>query len=228
MPTRPQPPASLARSARRAKLGELLIELGYLKPAQLEGAMAHQRQWGVSFGRVAVARGFCTEKQVLEALCRQLGLASVDLDTTPVDPRAAERLDAAAAQRLHAIPFRLEGARDEELQVAFAAPAALDVQDEVRSLTGKARVRAFLAGDDAIERAIGRFYRHEPSVTGTPARRQEATGQVREPGAEVLESLKLSPKCLEVVRQAAKDNRVTPEDVLRRVVEAWAAPFARR
>jgi hypothetical protein len=222
-------PGLFGRGAKRPRLGEVLVGLGYLKPSQVDGAIAQQRQWGVSFGRVTIARGLCTEQQVLEALSRQLGFAAVDLDRVPINPRAAELLTAEAASRLRALPFQIEGTRDEVVDVAFAAPAALDVQDEVRALTSKARVRAFLASDEAVERAIGRVYRHERSQQPMDAGYEPAGvgAQVEARPAEQL-GVELSASTLAVIRQAAADNGVTAEVVVSRVLDAWAAPFVRR
>jgi len=265
-PPREPPPAAPGRSRRR-KLGELLLEEGHLTWPQLETALTLQRQWGTPLGRVAVARGYCTDAQLLAALSKQLGLQVVDLDTREVDQRAAELLRLADAERLRAVPFAFGGSRDEELQVAFAAPAPLDVQDAVLALAGKARVRTFLCGDDVLERAIGRIYRHErhqappawprapleldpepesgpvplelssgtrPMAPEVPRAPAEPTTDPEAPAAApppepatAIEALQLSEACVRVIRKAAADNQVTPREVMRRVLEAWAEPYGK-
>ncbi len=264
------PPPGLGRP-RRPRLGELLLERGQLTQAQLEGALILQRQWGTNLGRVVVARGYCTDAQLMSALSTQLGFPVVDLDAREVNPRASELLSLADAERLRAVPFALEGDRHEELQVAFAAPAKLDVQDEVRVLAGKPRVKAFLCGDEVLERAIGRAYRHErpgapaartplretalesgvagepvvfeasatpapvappapaplPAAVAAPAGAAPAEGVTRTPAetSSVMDALQLTPACVRVIRRAAADNQVTPREVMRRVLEAWAEPY---
>ena len=63
----------------RPRLGELLVELGALEPSQLEAVLEQQRQWGMSFGRAAIACGYCTEFEILAALTPRTGGDDADV-----------------------------------------------------------------------------------------------------------------------------------------------------
>jgi hypothetical protein len=129
--------------------------MGYLTSDQLEGVAAHQRQWGMSFGRAAIARGLCTEAQIVTALSKQTGIRGIDLEKENQGPEVQGLLQLKAAQQHRAVCLRLEG---HTLVVAMAAPAGLAEQDAIRTLTGKSRIEVVIASDNAIERAIARFY----------------------------------------------------------------------
>jgi hypothetical protein len=55
-------------------LGELLVERGLIVPADLEGALAEQRETGRRLGEVLVSRGTLTGAQLTRALAEQYGI----------------------------------------------------------------------------------------------------------------------------------------------------------
>ena len=147
------PPPPVRRS--KPRLGDVLVSMGFLTADQAEGVSVHQRQWGMSFGRAAIARGLCTDEQVASALAKQLGMNSIDLEREQQHPEVRGLLSLAGAQQHRAVLLRIDGAT---LKVAMAAPATFPAQDAIRALVGKSRLDVALASDIAIERAICRFY----------------------------------------------------------------------
>lgn len=149
--------------------------MGYLTPEQLEGVSAHQRQWGMSFGRAAIARGLCTEAQIVSALSRQTGIRGIDLEKEQQAPEVQGLLKLEGAQKYRAVCLRLT---NHTLLVAMAAPAGLAEQDHIRTLTGKSRIEVVIASDLAIDRAIARFYGlpYEQTDMSTAANQRELAG----------------------------------------------------
>lgn len=232
--------------AKAPKLGEILVRLGYLTPARLDAVLMHQRQWGVSLGRAAVAKNFCTEAQVLDALGMQLSLPVMDLDKEELTPALAAELPQKDAEKHHAVPVRLSGARGEVLVVAMAAPATPSTQDAVRAVARKGRLQVFLANDEAVHRAIGRIYRGEsynvipegailgnreqlldPSTLENAAAAGEpaplAPPAPRAPEADAFMGLSLTSECRQVINYGAEVRKTTPRAIIERVLEDWAA-----
>ncbi|MBI3182873.1 MAG: hypothetical protein HYZ28_12115 [Myxococcales bacterium] len=143
---------------KRSNVGDLLLEMGAIDRLQLQAGLAHQRKWGMPLGKALTEQGFCSRGQLMAALSRQAGLPSIDLDQVRPDASLVGLLGLKLARKHKVVPLRLEGERKEVLVVAIAAPATLASLDEARSFSGKKHVSAFLADDDAIERAIGRLY----------------------------------------------------------------------
>ncbi len=150
------------------KLGEILQELGVIDALQLQAAMAHHQQWGMSLGKALVEKRLCTEADVLRALSLQCALPAVDLDEAPLDPRLVFVLPVKSAERLQAVPLRLEGKRHEILVVATAPPLDLTKLDTLRSVSGKQKVSPLIATDSAIERAIATLYYGKPREKAAP------------------------------------------------------------
>lgn len=234
--------------AKAPKLGEILVKLGYLTPARLDAVLMHQRQWGVSLGRAAVAKNFCTEAQVLDALGQQLSLPVIDLDNEELSAQLAPLLPQKDAERHHAVPVRLSGARGEVLVVAMAAPATPASQDAVRAVSRKARLQVFLANDEAVHRAIGRIYRGEnynvipegailgnreqmldpsalenPGAGSEPARQATRAAAPQVSDGDSFMGLSLTSECRQVLQYGAEVRKTTPRAIIERVLEDWAA-----
>jgi hypothetical protein len=112
MPDGSSPPA-------RKPLGTLLVEAGLIDEAQLELALREGAQTGARVGEVVVQRRWATEDDVARVLADQWGLRYVDRASIWFDADALARLSREDAQRLEALPTRVEGSR---VVVAVAEP----------------------------------------------------------------------------------------------------------
>jgi type IV pilus assembly protein PilB len=142
----------------REKLGEILLKMGAIDSLQLQSALAYQRRWGTPLGKTLVENRFLTGDTLMRALSQQTGLPVVNLDQESLSEKQAGLLPRKAALQARVVPLRTEGKRDEVLVVAMAAPAMLSSLDEVQKASGKHRVRALLANDAALDRALARIY----------------------------------------------------------------------
>ncbi len=146
------------KSGKGKKLGEILLELGVIDALQLQAALGHHQQWGNKLGQALLEKKLCTEADILRALAIQAGLPAIDLDHEPLDPRLVFNLPVKSAERLAAVPLRLDGKRHEILVVATAPPVDLAKVDALLSVSGKQKVTTLLASDSAVARAIGHLY----------------------------------------------------------------------
>jgi hypothetical protein len=145
----------LDRYHKKDRLGDILVETNVLSEEQLQCALQHQKATGARLGQVLVALNLVTEVQMKEALCKQFGVALVDLDGLVLDASLAQLVNRAYAEHHGVIPIAKTGDR---LTVAMMDPAASDVVDELRASTGCA-VEIVTSTSDAIQRAFTRLYR---------------------------------------------------------------------
>ena len=76
---------------KNVRIGDILIEYGYITADQLDKALAYQKEHPeLRIGQALKALGFVSEKQVLEALAKRLGLRTVDFAALTVDDRAVQ------------------------------------------------------------------------------------------------------------------------------------------
>src|SRR5688572_6190831 len=92
------------------KLGQILVDLGYLSEDQLWDVLEEQkRSPGEVIGMVAVRMGFVTPAQVTEALAEQWGMPVVNLAETTITPKVIEMVPQTMAEIYKIMPISLKG-----------------------------------------------------------------------------------------------------------------------
>jgi type IV pilus assembly protein PilB len=147
------------------KLGQILVDLGYLTEDQLWDILEEQKQSpGEVIGQVARRMGLVTEAQVTEALAEQFGMPVVNLEETNVAPKVLELVPETMASVYKIMPISL---KDNVLTVAMADPQNLAALDDLRNFLGF-DVRGAVSSLPEVEAAIGRHYanRDEDDMEG--------------------------------------------------------------
>jgi type IV pilus assembly protein PilB len=139
----------------RKKLGEMLVEAGVLTDQALRTALAEQRRWGGTLGRMLIEMKLINESELVRVLSMQLGLQAVDLDRVDISPTVLEHVTGEFAEQNSIIPFAQVM---KFLDVAMADPTNQGVVDELRIRT-QLNIRPYLAGPKMIERALAKYYR---------------------------------------------------------------------
>ena len=112
-------PADEPLVAERVPLGQLLVAEGFLDNAQLDQALHVGSQTGERLGEVVVRQGLASEEDIARLLAEQWDLSYVDRASIWFDANALARLSREDAQRLEAMPTRVEDGR---VVVAVAEP----------------------------------------------------------------------------------------------------------
>jgi len=131
----------------KLRLGDLLVEKGYLSPEQLEQALEEQRASAGSklLGEVLIELGYCTEEQILECLAVEFDIPHVKLDSRLFDPKIFDTLPRDFIEKHTVLP--LFKVRD-VLTVAVAEPTNVFLLDELRDLAGCEVQLAFASAKD--------------------------------------------------------------------------------
>ena len=88
-------------------LGALLVREGLISNEQLELALLDQQGTGLRLGELLVQWGWVESAAISRALAEQYEMEFLDLDAAELDPTAVERLSAREARDRNAIPIRL-------------------------------------------------------------------------------------------------------------------------
>jgi type IV pilus assembly protein PilB len=153
------PPPEVARrpSAQAQvpdKLGELLIRTGRINQAQLNEALAIQKDQGGRVGTNLVKLGYLSEKQLVESLSQHFKVSSVDLNGMEVDDSVIKIIPADIARKYTILPVTKAGAT---ITVAMIDPTNVFAMDDVKFMTGY-KVEPVVASETAIRAAIDRYY----------------------------------------------------------------------
>ncbi|HET6507705.1 MAG TPA: ATPase, T2SS/T4P/T4SS family [Baekduia sp.] len=141
--------APLSRGRSTRLIGQVVVELGFAKEADVERAVMHARESGRLTGRVLIEDGVLTPQQLARVLAERFGIERVDLAIFKIDTDLARLVDPSFVRRYDAIPVGQDG--DGQLLLAMADPANMLAIDDVTMITGMA-VRPVVAAYDDIHR----------------------------------------------------------------------------
>lgn len=137
------------------RLGQILVDLGYINEDQLWDVLEEQkRSSGEIIGQVAIRMGLVTDAQVTEALAEQWGMAVVNLTETTIPSKVLELVPQTMADLYKIMPISL---KDNVLTVAMADPQNVGALDDLRNFLGL-EVRGAVSNQKDVETAIARYY----------------------------------------------------------------------
>ena len=112
------------------RIGELLVEAGWLTEEQVAQALGEQKKRrGKRLGQVLVELGLVSEQVLSSTLASKFLIPLVDLEQMDIDPQAAYAIPKEVIGRHGILPIR---ANDKSLTIAISDPLAVDAIEEVR------------------------------------------------------------------------------------------------
>ncbi len=146
--------AEQRKSADSKKIGNILLESGYITEDQLTTAIAEQSKTGARLGETLIAAGYITAAEMARTLSVQLGISYIDFESTIVDPMAIELVSEKLAEKHVIIPISIERG---VLTVAMADPLDFLAIQDLSFVTGRS-VEPTVAVATEIKTAIQRHY----------------------------------------------------------------------
>ena len=138
------------------RLGDVLVEQGWLSPEALEEGLEAQADNGERLGQVLVQQKKITEQELLNALALQLDLEVMEsIDDKQLRFDLVEQLPIQYLKKHEIFPFQSE---DGTLRIAVNDPLDLEVLDDLRILYGQDEIRPVLVPAREILSAINRTY----------------------------------------------------------------------
>ena len=153
----------MSNAFRPRPLGEILIDMGCVTPAQIESALERQLNGeSVRLGELLVSHGDCTVEDITAALAEQFNMEMVELEGLEVSAEAVALLSAEFCRENRAVPV---GYSESVLTVAISDPLDLNTIDQINFASGM-QVDSVLATADAIDAAIARLYPEDALKSG--------------------------------------------------------------
>lgn len=140
------------------KIGNLLVELGHISPADLERAFEIQKgdKKPKKIGQILVDQSFIGERELLDVLSLQLGLPVVDPEYGEVDRELFLKVPAAWFNSHKLIPVRKDA--EGGVVVAFADPMDRFDLEAAEQIFGQNVIPA-IAAENSIQEAVRRMQR---------------------------------------------------------------------
>ena len=122
------------RPAGRARLGDIVVELGFSDRETVEEAARAAREVGEQIGQALLENGAITTDQLAVAMAKRFGLEHRRLDEINLDASAAQLVSFTAARRMRAVPVAFEN--EHTLVVAVGNPDNYLVLEDMSMFTG--------------------------------------------------------------------------------------------
>ena len=139
------------------RLGDMLIGVGLLTEEQLSSALNEQKKSGKKLGAILLEGGYIKQKQLFDALERQLGVDFVDLTAVTPPAELARVLPRAIAKKHHIVPVRGDTTT---LYIAMDDPLNFVAVEAAKAATRR-KIIPMLATSEGVDRAIANLYGSE-------------------------------------------------------------------
>ena len=137
------------------RLGQVLVDLGYIDDGQLWELLDEAKNKGVMIGQAAMSRGLITESQLMQALADQFDLKLLPAEELKPTPEAIALVPEPMASVYKVLPLTF---RDQKLTVVLGDPANLASLDDLRNFLGIQEITTVLASPNAISEVLAKCY----------------------------------------------------------------------
>ena len=159
------------------RIGQILIDLGFLDEDQLEVILEEQHQQpGEQVGKVAEDMGLITDEQLCQAIAEQFNMQVVHLAEAQLSMAVLNLVSETMAQLYRVIPIQFE---KNLLTVATAHPEQLTVADELRTFLGY-EIHTVVATDREIQDSLDRFYDSDSQSVESIIRELESDAELQQ------------------------------------------------
>lgn len=137
------------------RIGDILVEKGYVTPDQMNQALAWQKEHrDKRVGQILMELGFVSESQVLDALASRLHLNIVDVAQLSVDLQAVGKVSREVCEKNLILPVSLQG---HNMEIVTNDPLNYFALEEVRQQTG-CQLEISLSEEEPLRKAISYYF----------------------------------------------------------------------
>lgn len=183
-------------SFERKKIGEILVDMGSLAPAELRLELDRQAASGRRLGETALSGGMIDDQVLAQALARQFGLEYFDLEGAQLPPELLEMVTPDLMLRFECVAVRHE---DDLLTVAVADPTRLQGLDDLEMLVDR-RIALVVAPREQLASFIERGRGSQQMLQGVSEDFKLQLVKETDKGEEVLSIEKLTEDASPIIR----------------------------
>ncbi|MDY7033921.1 MAG: GspE/PulE family protein [Thermodesulfobacteriota bacterium] len=144
----------------KKRIGDILVEMGFIDRIQLEKAVSESKKTGVMLGDVLIRLDWISEEQLQMAIALQSGARMLDIGQVSIDTTLVSQIPESFARDHGVFPFELE---ENILKVATSNPFDVVTKDNLTRMTGN-QIATFLAPKKWISKSIELYYKTAVSI----------------------------------------------------------------
>ncbi|MFH1190547.1 MAG: ATPase, T2SS/T4P/T4SS family [Candidatus Omnitrophota bacterium] len=141
-------------SGLKEKLTKILIDKNLIKEADLQKALALQREKGGSLSDALITLGLVSRTDLMMAMSEHLGIPPINLNRFKIDPAVLKMITKKTAKHYKIMPIAKMG---DVLTIAIADPLNIFAIDDMKALTGF-KITPIVTTEKDINDAISQYY----------------------------------------------------------------------
>lgn len=143
-------------SNRKLRLGDILIEQGYITQEQLDDALKKQKKSKKRLGDYLVSEGILSDSDIAKALHIQLGIEIVELRGMKIDPDVISLVNGSVLRKHNVLPIGFNK-NTNELLLAMSDPLDMVAQDDISIITN-CTIEPRISTSGAINAVLDKYF----------------------------------------------------------------------
>ena len=139
-----------------------LVDKKLLTQQNIDDAIEEEKKTGKNIFKILVDYGYITEEVLLATIAKWLSVELVDLSKLNIERDAINKVSASTAKFYSIVPIKIEAGN---VVIAVSDPLNMKLVDDLRFVTGL-NIKMVMAKEDAIKKAIDRYYGEEEESLG--------------------------------------------------------------
>ena len=139
---------------QKIKIGDKLVQYGYITHEQLQKALFLQKGTGKRIGEILIEQGLITADLLTHVLTELLNVENIDLNPSNINPQAIKKIPQNICKRYKVFPYNIE---NNKLYLAMEDPQDREAIQDVRRIAGMDIV-SNIASISEINQAIEQWY----------------------------------------------------------------------
>jgi type IV pilus assembly protein PilB len=145
----------MEKSSKR--IGEILIDKGYITEAQLHDSLMEQKINAEFLGKILIGKGVISDRQLIEALSEQFNMPIVDLKTEYIDMELARKFSSSLIVDHKCFPLRQD---EYTVTVAILNPLNVVPISKLEEEANPRKLELVLASEADLNDVIKQFREH--------------------------------------------------------------------
>jgi len=118
--------------AQKIRIGDKLVQYGYITEEQLQKALSLQKGTGKRIGEILIEQGLISAELLTNVLTELLNVDNIDLTPSNIKPEAIAKIPQNICKRYKVFPYKIE---DNKLYLAMEDPQDRQAIQDVRRIT---------------------------------------------------------------------------------------------
>ncbi len=195
-----------------------LVDKKLLTQQNIDDATEEEKKTGKNIFKILVGYGYITEETLLTTIAKWLSVELVDLSKLNIERNAINKISASTAKFYSIVPIKVEAGG---VVIAVSDPLNMKLVDDLRFVTGL-NIKMVVAKEDAIKKAIDRYYGEEEESLGdvideakktsgkTAIKKSDGADKLKEIASQAPVVKLLNMVLLRAIRDKASDIHFEP------------------